>query len=94
MTSNNTYVALTAGHILADGGRTMIVRPGKGEAAAGLTIAIKSVRYSARPLGRLDEMIDFRKLRLPDNQRRRRGKLPACYHALTHIFMPCRASMG
>ena len=38
----------------------MIVRPGNGEAPDELTVARKSVRYSTRPLERLDELIDFR----------------------------------
>lgn len=59
MISNRTYVALTAGHILADGDRTMVLRRNIDESVVDLKIAKYSMRYSGRPLGRLNERIGF-----------------------------------
>lgn len=59
MISNRTYVALTAGHILADGDRTMVLRRNIDESVVDLKTAKYSMRYSGRPLGRLNERIGF-----------------------------------
>jgi hypothetical protein len=58
MRSDETYLALTAGHILEDIERELIVKGHGGEIA--LQVAQKSVRVNGRPIGRMDESVHFR----------------------------------
>lgn len=60
MTSGNTYVALTAGHIMNDLERIMIVKGSSDESVIELEIAKQSVRVNGRPIGRRHEPADFR----------------------------------
>lgn len=59
MQSRDTYVALTAGHILENGDRTMIMRSRDGRPAAVLAVTNYSLRFNNRPIGRKDEPIGF-----------------------------------
>lgn len=60
MASGDTYVALTAGHIMNDLERIMVVKRSPDDSEIELKIAKNSVRVNGRPLGRRDEPVDFR----------------------------------
>lgn len=60
MVSKDTYVAITAGHIINDFDRVMIVKGLSGERVIELDVAEKSVRIGGRPRGRIEENADFR----------------------------------
>ena len=55
MSDDGKYFGLTAGHVLPDGNRTLVVKTDDDELATSLEVAEMSLRIQGRPRGRVEE---------------------------------------
>lgn len=55
MVSDDKYFGFTAGHVLPDGDRTLVVKTDDEELATSLEVAERSLRIQGRPRGRVED---------------------------------------